>query len=502
MNKKFSSTFIEKEYLLLCSPSELLEYFDTISKNISTKENYFSRTRIDEDIEQALFDKNDKTTDFVLATICDSKLVEKILERNNDDSKILSAALSNKVAVNGIFSASSWLESRLDNIIEEGSDEQISNLFTNFSLPSKIIEETLLRTNKTKEIDDNRYYQILWQLLNNTAISKEPEDRYDYDLSQHKIIEACWNLLLILPVNIGTASLLQHAIPKFQEIDIPYSFKEKLNINDSTWSNKSQLEQQEFLKTVLNRWVRNDGEDESSYDYFVEVRKSIVKKINTFYIKKHKDFLLNRNDSFVTQAFFAALKSYNFSELNKETIENYYQKYGRDFLVGLIDGDQIFLKSNKKIGKIINQLVFSFKDDEVQDNYDTIQSMYRMKYNFLKNSLESERYINDEYDFDNEIDENENSIETIQNTIEKLREKISNEEISRTNILKEDIQLLSKQVELLNLKFDSISQNSDSIYNKLSSFSTSAVKNIDNIKDTTRWVSIIVVVTLVYLFFR
>ena len=56
MNKKFSSEFIEKEFLLLCSPSELLEYFDNISKQITQRENPFSVTKISENIENALYD--------------------------------------------------------------------------------------------------------------------------------------------------------------------------------------------------------------------------------------------------------------------------------------------------------------------------------------------------------------------------------------------------------------------------------------------------------------
>ena len=187
----------------------------------------------------------------------------------------------------------------------------------------------------------------------------------------------------------------------------------------------------------------------------------------------------------------------------KPYINQYFEKYGRDFLVGLIYGDQIYLKSNRKVGKIVSDLISNFKDDEALDNYETIHSQNKMRFNYLKNSKESDRFINDIYDFDDDTKNHHDvSIESININITKLREKISNSENLTTNIVKEDIQLLSKQIELLNLKFDSISQNSDSIYNKLTNFSSSIVKNIDNIKETTRWVAIIVVITLIYLFFR
>jgi len=503
MNKKFSSEFIEKEFLLLCSPSELLEYFDNISKQIIQRENPFSTTKISENIENALYNKNDKKVDFALATICNDKTLEKILERNNDDPKILSAALTNKIAVNGFFSAPKWLQSRFESIIKSGIDEQIINLFSNISLPSEIVEQTLLRENVTKEISDKEYLQIIWHLLHNSCISKEPEDRYDYDLSQHKIIQACWNLLLILPVNLGTASVLQQMITNFQEIEIPYSFSEKLNIEESDWSKKSLNQQQEFLKIVFDRWVQSNDDSDSSWNYFNELRKLIVTKIDSYYLLRHENFLLSRNDSSITQGFFSSIKENNFSEIDEKSIKKYFEKYGRDFLIGLIYGDQIYLKSNRKVGKIISDLISNFKDDEVIDNYETIHSQNKMRFNYLKNSKESDKFINDIYDFDDDTkNHHDDSIESINISITKLREKISNSENLTTTIVREDIQLLSKQIELLNLKFDSISQNSDSIYNKLTNFSSSIVKNIDNIKETTRWVAIVVVITLIYIFFR
>jgi hypothetical protein len=292
-------------------------------------------------------------------------------------------------------------------------------------------------------------------------------------------------------------------ITNFQEIEIPYSFSEKLNIEESDWSKKSLNQQQEFLKIVFDRWVQSNDDSDSSWNYFNELRKLIVTKIDSYYLLRHENFLLSRNDSSITQGFFSSIKENNFSEIDEKSIKKYFEKYGRDFLIGLIYGDQIYLKSNRKVGKIISDLISNFKDDEVIDNYETIHSQNKMRFNYLKNSKESDKFINDIYDFDDDTkNHHDDSIESINISITKLREKISNSENLTTTIVKEDIQLLSKQIELLNLKFDSISQNSDSIYNKLTNFSSSIVKNIDNIKETTRWVAIVVVITLIYIFFR
>lgn len=506
MSKHFSSDFVEREYLLSSPPSEVLNYLDKLNKEIPKGNDLFRSSPLNEVTTEALFNRNDKYIDLGLALIVDDKCLTKILDRNKDDPNILTAALSNKLAVAGIFSPGRWLQDRIDSIIKSGTDEHIKVLFSNEYIADEIIESSLLRKNSTKEIENSRYFQILWYLLNNPKVTEEPDDKIDYDMSQHSIVSATWNLLLSLPVTDPTISLLANSLIKFPEIYVPYEFTETLNIEETEdWKKKAVKSEKEFLKAIFIRWTKPNDSDSSGFDVSRfncdQIRKIVVTKINPFYLLDLEDFLLNQNDPNITQGFFSSLKDYDFSNIKFESIKKYYEKYGKDFLIGFINGDQIFLKSNKTISKEIYSLISNHKDPVNSDEWDKVHFLYRRRLEYLQEQKNSEKYINDVSDFYEEEIKDTDEIQTqddINRKIKNLREKINSSTESTENLVTQKIELLSKQLDLLSQKVEIFNVNTDTTYNKIMKEFSIIRSSLDKSKEKIRWIYIIAIIGVIY----
>ena len=333
MGKK-SNEVIEREFLVSASPSEVLNYLQEKSKAIpETKKYLYGEHNLPESTANALLARNDRVIDIGLAlAVDDEALLEKLLARHTKDfvidSSILTAVLSNKAAVSGLYSARNWLESRMELIVTKGLDEHIETLFSNTYIPDQLIDQALKKEEWCKSVSEERYLAILWELLRNETVLSEPEDDHDYDISQHGIISNYWNLLLTLPVGIDTASLLTNTLPKFQELSIPYSFSQSLNLKEDKkdWKNNSIEAHKAFIDLVISRWVREPSEDDkeypSSFDIFNQIKKYTVQKMSSLYFSDLEDFLLSKNDFHITQGYFAgAFSSYKFSELTPSKFE-------------------------------------------------------------------------------------------------------------------------------------------------------------------------------------
>lgn len=482
MGKK-SIEIIEKEFLLSASPSEVLTYFQEKSRSVPDGKRWlYGEYDFSDETAKALFDKNNRVIDIGLALVIDdSEIIDNLLTRHTQDlvidPSILTAILSNKLAVSGLYSAKPWLSKRIEWIAKNGSDEHIETLFSNTYIPFEIIDQALEKKDWCKDVNEDRYLNILFELLRNPTVLAEPEDDHDYDISQHGVISGYWNLLLTLPVNDFTASLLTNTLPKFQELSIPYSFTQTLNLNEDEklWKKNSIQKHKAFLDIVFSRWTRKP-EDENktrsqTLDIYHQVKKYTVQKISTVYFEDLEEFLLSKNDFNVTQGYFSgAFNSYNLSKLTVNKFDSYLKKYGRPFLLGLTDNEGLFLKRNRSIGKHFSDAIYKFKEADGIDEWDTLITNYDFKVRALSHRKDAEQYISSIYDFDEDSpeDSRENSILELNTRLDEIKEKISNSNSSDSSSVNQQIKNLSEQISVLSKKIDIVSTNSEGIISQIS----------------------------------
>ncbi|MBU3600097.1 hypothetical protein ICN28_06165 [Polynucleobacter sp. 30F-ANTBAC] len=488
---KQSIEIIEKEFLLSASPSEVLTYLQEKSKSVPDGKRWlYDECQFPESTAKALLNRNNRVIDIGLALVIgDSELIETLLTRHTKDSvidsSVLTAILSNKLAVSGLYSAKPWLSKRIEWIAKNSSDEHIETLFSNTYIPFEVIDQALEKKDWCKDVNEDRYFNILFELLRNPTVLAEPEDDRDYDISQHGVISGYWNLLLTLPVSDLTASLLTNTLPKFQELSIPYSFSQTLGLSEDRklWKENSIQSHKAFLNIVFSRWVRNAQDEDKgqsqTFDIYHQIKKYTVQKISSLYFVDLEEFLLSKNDFHITQGYFSgAFSSYNLSKLTINKFDSYLQKYGRPFLLGLTDNEGLFLKRNRSIGKHFSDAIHNFKEPDGIDDWDRVTSFYDYKLNELSNRKDAELYISSIFDFDEDspLDSKETSIFELNTRLDEIKEKIANSNSSDSSSVNQQIKNLSEQIAVLSKKIDVVSTNSEGVTSQISQ-QFSAMKN-------------------------
>lgn len=427
MNTKIKSPLIEREFLKAAPTTEVLKYLDHLWECLKDRDDALP----DQTVE-ALLARQDRVIDISLARIAHHQFsidndnpadyLEIIVERHADDPDVLTACLSNKVDL-GWHEPSSWLASRLDTIIREGTTEQLSALFSNPILPITITEDALNRENFFAEIPDERYISILQHLLKNPIIRAVPKDGFEYDWSQHRIIQATWGLLLKLEPTRASANVLAEHIKEFQEVETPnYSKKTRSGLKTSSgehWTDDTKA----FLEDVFDRWATPSSWEDELYDPWGLIRRFTVEKIGDVKLKLLEESILTPNDRYRVHGFFSALEGYDYEKLLTR-FDYFLSTYGKPFLEGLILNDSTFLRSNRYINQIA-QAISQQTEDPSTEHYETLGWAFEKRTEELSEGPKSHLYISSTYDF--ETDDDPSQVEQsakLANEVKRTREKL------------------------------------------------------------------------------
>lgn len=473
---QFSSELIEKNYLGTALPSEVLKYLDELSQQPIHNKFLTYSSQISEEVVNKALARNDRTIDLGLARVVDRDFIQAILTRYPNDEDILTVALSNIVAMSSVYHANPWVHKLLLKV-DSLTDSQISALFTNPELPIETVVQALNKEDWCSVISDETYLKILWSLLKNPIISKEPKDNRDYDASQHKIISSCWNLLLNLTPNRQNASLLAHNINKFQEIEIPYEVCKLFNIDQSLGaSNRILMELKEFLRIVFTKWVTPLKDDTEktflSREEWDWVRKLTIQKIPRHYLWDLKDFILEIDDPYRITGFFSSLKSSMLDKVDKN-FQDFLSKYQKPFLQGLIENKAIYHKCNGEFTKKFYEAISNLNDPD-ESYFDSLRYTFDQYAKQYSNGENGTYYISDHSDLYENF--NESSDDLTAKLDEKL-ELIQKKLISSTTKKSLD---LNRWFEYVSGLISELPEKIDDLSNEVNSLKLSTIKEPTN----------------------
>jgi hypothetical protein len=462
-------------------------------------DSYFSLSSpLPDETIKKLIDRNSRLVDLGLARLVNDEFIELILEKYPNDNEVLTAALSNRVAVAGLYSPSQWLKKRVGVIGVEGIGEQLEALFTNPQLPDEIFIQVLNKIDWCENIPEDQYQQILWNLLSNPKISEEPKDDIDFDSSQHRIISACWGLLLKLEPTRTNADLLAYKIDKFQELELPYEFTKSLNLNeDLDWKEKAKLSNTAFLKLVFESWKAPSEEETEYYDPWGTVRKVTVQKFNQLYLLDLKKIILEDKDSYQVQGFFSAFHTYNFEKITKG-FDGFYSSYGRDCLIGFIENEDTYRKQNKVFGKKFYETMTGFQEDPEIDRYESLRFKYNSKLEYLNTQPNPERFITDSSDLYEEYEkDDEENLFDLNQKLEEIQKKLLDNNSNNSNSVNQQFNNLSDLIFVLSKKIDLLTTKSEGSSNSF----TQQINQIKSTKDLSSlpWIYILIGVFVGYL---
>lgn len=449
MSAKFSSEMMEREYLICASEADVLKYLDELSQGVKT--DYFLPLScpIPELTINKLLERNSRTIDLGLARIVSEEFIGSILKRNPNDPSILVASLSNEIAIStSLTFPPDWLNSRLKKIAGEGSEDQIQALFKNKRLPKEIFIAVLRKAGVFESVLEERYFEILSCLLDNPRIGTKPNEDIcePYDMDQHEIIQDGWGLLLRLDNSFKNAALLRSKIEKFQPVEYPRESDES------------------FLKKVLEKWV-------PIKDYVPDgvgfIRQLTIKKMNESDIVKLEDLILRSKDPYQAQAFFSSV---SVSKLFLR-FDEFYKDYGRIFLLGLIENDELYAKCfyDKINGKKFSKAMNAFEEDEKLYEGLRLYQLFNSRLGILSDQPTYRRYITSSGDYDHaEYDSsdpyeinNEMDLYFLDEKRKRIQQEILDNDSNDSKLIKiqfdnisDMFSLLSREIQVLSMKVD------------------------------------------------
>lgn len=385
--KKLSSPAIEREFFSVASPESILAYLDnTASSSLAEAGGPWGPNyELPESSVQVLIKRNNRTIDAGLLRVLKSEYIDFLLERNGveknasnvEDFDMFTVALSG-LGLYQFYDPPYWLAERLVALLENGSDEQLKTLFENPFLQPSLLIKIINKSEWAEKLLPERFIEVVYHALGSKLISKIPRDDHDYDSTQHDIIQSCWNLLLVLEPTQRNAAYLAPHFESFQEIELPYCWRESLNISvdddEKDWEAKRTKEIKEFLKIIFDKWSP-DSEGESSSDdrYFLFIQEYTVRKIPSIYLNNLREFLLSYDSSPITKGYFASLGIYQY---DTSLFGSDLLKYKKDFLLGLCENPASFHIYNGKFGSLVRDAVESFEEEDGVEWFDTIKKRY------------------------------------------------------------------------------------------------------------------------------
>lgn len=393
MTHKFSHSSIENLYITALSDAELLRYFDEKSKDTTRMISWTLSYNLDDFVFEELFLRGRYQVDVALAKVASSEQAQIIFERNKQQIEIdgvvafslqrelAIALMGNPNAFGWSFSPSQmflqlqeWLYSKSDLAIFEVA-------INNLNAPKDMFKSVLSRDANLAKVDDERYLHMLYRVWCSAKLKKKPEDSYDFDYSQHEIIQLAWMSMLKVTPNNVSAFLVLQAMPQIAEFEVSWTYaKEKGLGEEDDWSRKAQ---EKYLEEFSGHWtptVEINNDNKSFIEDCYQVRVGLIEKIDSYAMRKLKGKIFAFKDSAYRVGFYKTIEAF---WTNIEELEKFYELDGRKFLAAAIENNNFYQRSSIDTLLWLKSKVDEFVEEDGLEIWETLTHNFDRRFSGL-----------------------------------------------------------------------------------------------------------------------
>jgi len=280
----FNSKELEITYLEIAPAHLVVHYLDFVSKfqgkQINEKE---IKWESNSTLEDALFNRNEKSIDLALARISSEETISKILVRyasecprldplekyhnsyyveNQEDEliatyyeKLVLSVLSNKFGIVASVRTADWAFDIFKNYMCNYSKEKhFEAFFRNPGHSKQILEKFLKREYQISSKLRVMYLQR--HMFKSHYLSNQPNDEFGYDGWTREIHQLFWNYLMSEDLEKGALAVnLLDNIDNFANVEIDYKLYGLPSYNDNGFDSSNNL--LAFFQIFLDKWSKN-----------------------------------------------------------------------------------------------------------------------------------------------------------------------------------------------------------------------------------------------------
>lgn len=258
-------------YLLSVSPETVFSWFAHVAKEAEGKRRTIFGSVFDEQLVLQLMSRGEPLIDLAIATYCDQHTPLESLWKSGDAA--IRAAIANNTVRQGFAGVIT------ENVAELCSDDNLMGaIFMNPSMSHEGLANFLECAGDFKNIPADRWLHGVRYAVRNPILREVPEtDRFSdsgyEDYAKGRPFTAAWRLLLVLPNDDRTASLLSDAFISIADFSPPYEelTREKSLAGESVaqFSERHERGRYAYVQHALARWSEPAGmtlkEDDEIY---------------------------------------------------------------------------------------------------------------------------------------------------------------------------------------------------------------------------------------------
>jgi hypothetical protein len=252
-----------ERYLMSVSPETVFSWFAYTAKKVEGERRTRFNAVFEEKLVLQLLGRGEPLIDLAVATYCDQHEPLVSLWKSGDDT--VRAAIVHNTVREG------FLGLPTENFVDLFSDDQISPaVLMNPSMPHEALANFFERAGLFERIPADRWLLGVRYALRNPILRKSPEtDRFSDDgydeYAKGRPFTAAWRLLLMLPNDDRTASLLSDAFVDIAEFSPPNEELEKEpNVAGYTRAERwGRFERgtYTFVERALAKWAEPSGKN-------------------------------------------------------------------------------------------------------------------------------------------------------------------------------------------------------------------------------------------------
>ena len=372
MTHKFTHPTLEKLYIQSLTESELLVYFDEKSKETSKFLSWRLAFELDEEVFSTLFSRKSEIVDVALSKIANRTQTKHLFERykklvnvNGVDS--FSLPLTIAIALLGNPNTFCWSHSQSEEfylmrqwLYHEAELDVLDAVIKNLNAPQEMFKSILRRDELLTQISEERYLAILHRVLISSKIGKSAEDNFDYDMSQHDLIQLAWESLLKVSQSKQSAFYVRDAIQNIAPFEVSWTFAKERGLDEEASED--------------NKYFQDDC---------YQIRVSLIERIPNYLMKSHKKKIFSLKDVAYRVGFYKSIESY---AVTIDELEYYLKTDGRVFLAAVLDNDSFFLRASAQKLLWLQQQINDFVEEEDLEVWETLTSIFLRRFEALGKS--------------------------------------------------------------------------------------------------------------------
>jgi hypothetical protein len=269
-----------ERYLMSVSPETVFNWFAYVAKEAEGNRRTSFGSVFEEKLVLQLMTRGEPLIDLAIATYCDQQTPLESLWKSGDTT--MRAAIALNTVRQGFLGVIT------ENAAELCSDDKLMGaIFMNPSMSHGGLANFLECADDFKNIPADRWlHGVRYALRNPILRETRKTDRFSddgyQDYAQGRPFTAAWRLLLVLPNDDHTASLLSDAFIDIAEFSPPYEelTREKREAGESLarFSERHERGQCAYVQHVLERWSEPPGKTLKEDDEIYGTDRSFIRE--------------------------------------------------------------------------------------------------------------------------------------------------------------------------------------------------------------------------------